>query len=68
MEAQELRNLIAEWKETFGGGMAVFDARYAVARDRGATPAEAQRAGVHATLDALAEFAETGGIAIRTRP
>jgi hypothetical protein len=51
----ELREFVARWKESFGGGMIPFDDVYFPARDRGDTPAEAQRQGVHALLDALVD-------------
>lgn len=61
-----LREAAEAWKQSFAGGMIAFDLAYGRVRDTpGTVIADAQKAGVDATLDAFVDFVERNDGTIR---
>lgn len=53
---------IKRWRDQFGGGMVPFDTAYFKALSAGATPADAQTAGVIAVFEAVAPAIHAAGV------
>jgi hypothetical protein len=56
MTQNALQAALAEWKESFGGGMIPFDFAYQDCYSGGGSIAQAQIAGGHALLESFVEY------------